>query len=129
MPPCPVMKMKTFERSSVRSRFERGTDGSTRPARTPDIAPTAQHTDAYKETARTGEDAEEVLDGYLVPAVVHLDVVSVEVECAPRAVVDTTWKLVARVARDVVREHEDDIGVGDAQPFHGAVPALDMSAL
>jgi hypothetical protein len=31
LPPCPVMYTKTFDRSSVRSLLERGTEGSTRP--------------------------------------------------------------------------------------------------
>lgn len=68
-----------------------------------------------------GEQADEVLDRDLVAAVVDLDVVAVQVEGAIGVVVDGAREGVARVAGHVVGEHEDDLGVRDAQALDGAV--------
>lgn len=70
----------------------------------------------------TGKDAEEVLDGHLIPPIVHLDVVAVEIEVAPPVGVHAAREGVAGVAGSVVGEHEDDVGVGDAEALDGAVP-------
>lgn len=72
---------------------------------------------------RTGEEAEECLDRDLLALVVDLDLVAVEVDLALRARVDGGGEGVARVARCVVGEHEDDLRVGNAEPLDGAVPA------
>lgn len=69
-----------------------------------------------------GEDAEKVFDSDFVPAVVDLDVGAVEVEGSAGVGVDAAGEFVAGVAGDVVGEHEDDVGVGDAEAFDGAVP-------
>ena len=38
--------------------------------------------------------------------------------------VDAGGKLVARVARDIVGQHEDDVGIWDAKALYGAVPEM-----
>ena len=56
-----------------------------------------------------------------IPAIIHLDVIAVEIERAVRVVVDGPGEGIARVARHVVRQHEDDLRVGDAEALDGAV--------
>jgi len=73
-----------------------------------------------------GQQPDEGLDGDLVAAVVDLDVVAVEVERAVGVVVDGAGEGVARVAGHVVGEHEDDLGVRDAEAFDGAVEGEDV---
>lgn len=68
-----------------------------------------------------GQQANEVLDGDFVAAVVDLDVVAVQVDGAVRVAVDGAGEGVARVAGHVVGKHEDDLGVGDAEALDGAV--------
>lgn len=67
------------------------------------------------------QQADEVLHRHLVPPVVHLDVVSVEIDGAVGVGVDGAGEGIARVAGHVVGEHEDDLRVGDAEPLDGAV--------
>ena len=70
-----------------------------------------------------GQDAQERRGGDLVPAVVHLDVVAVEVDRVVDVAEDAPREGVARVARHVVREHQDDALVGDAEALDRAVEA------
>lgn len=72
------------------------------------------------------QQPDEILHRHLVAAVIHLDVVAVEVEGAVGVVVHGAGEGVARVAGHVVREHEDDLGVGDPEPFDGAVEGEDV---
>lgn len=73
-----------------------------------------------------GKEADEGFDGDFVAAVVDLDVVAVEIEGAVGVVVDGAGEGVAGVAGHVVREHEDDLGVWDAEAFYGAVEGEDV---
>ena len=72
------------------------------------------------------QQPDEVLDRDLVAAVVDLDVVAVEIQRAVRVVVDGPREGVARVAGHVVRQHEDDLRVGDAESLYGAVEGEDV---
>lgn len=63
----------------------------------------------------------EVFDRDLVSSVVHLDVVAVQIHSAVGVGVDGAREGVARVAGHVVGQHEDDLGVRDAEALHGAV--------
>lgn len=67
------------------------------------------------------QQPDEVLHRDLVPAVVHLDVVAVQVERAVGVVVDGAREGVARVAGHVVGEHEEDLRVRDPEPLDRAV--------
>lgn len=73
-----------------------------------------------------GQQADKVLDGDLVAAVVDLDVVAVEVDGAIRVAVDGPGEGVAGVAGHVVGEHQDDLGVGDAEALDGSVHGEDI---
>ena len=64
---------------------------------------------------------DEILHRDLVTPVVDLDVVPVQVQGAVGVVEDGAGEGVARVARHVVREHEDDLRVWDAEALDGAV--------
>ena len=72
------------------------------------------------------EQPDEVLDGHLVAAVVDFDIGAVEVNGAVAIGVDGAGEGVARVAGHVVGEHEDDLGVGDAEALDGAVEGEDI---
>lgn len=72
------------------------------------------------------QEADEVLDGDFVAAVVDFDVGAVEVELARGVVEDAAREGVARVARHVVGEEEEDLRVRDAEPFDGAVEGEDV---
>ena len=80
MPPWPVMKTKTFDRSSDSKRFERGTEASTRPVNGEDHL---RRGFLWREAGLTCENAKEILHGDLVPAVVDLYVITIEVEGTP----------------------------------------------
>jgi hypothetical protein len=79
---------------------------------------------APKERAFTRQKTYKVLHGDLVSAIVDLDVVAVEVERVATVSKDAPGEMVARIAGHIVGEHEDDIRVGYAESFHGAVPAF-----
>ena len=76
-----------------------------------------------------GEKADEVFDCYFVAAVVDFDVVAVEIEGAVGVVVDGAGEGVAGVAGHVVREHEDDLRVWDAEAFDGTVEGEDIGEM
>lgn len=67
------------------------------------------------------QQAYEVLDRDFVPAIVDLDVVAVEVDSAVGVGVHGAGERITRVACHVVRQHEDDLGVWNAEALHGAV--------
>ena len=74
------------------------------------------------------EEAQEVGDGDVVAAVVDFDGGGVEVEGAGGGGgEDAGGEVVAGGAGDVVGEHEDDVGVWDAEAFDGAVPGCSSS--
>lgn len=75
---------------------------------------------------RTGEEAEEVVDGDLAPAVVDLDVLVVDVEGVVIEAEDLGGEDVARIARHVVGEHQDDVVVGDPEALHNVVDGEDV---
>lgn len=87
------------------------------------LAPRHLSTDAI------GQETDKILHRHLVPAIVHLDVVAVEIDGTVRVAVDCPGKGVARVAGHVVGEHEDDLGVGDAQPLDGSVYGQDIGEM
>lgn len=71
---------------------------------------------------RTCEQPNEILHGHLVATIIDFDVVAVEVEVPPRFGVNAPREFVARITRDVIGEHEDDVGVGDPETLYGTVP-------
>jgi hypothetical protein len=73
------------------------------------LAPTIRH------------EADEVFHCNLIPSVVHLDVVSVQVKGAIGVVEDGSREGVARVTGHVVRQHEDNLRVWDAEALDCAV--------
>lgn len=69
----------------------------------------------------TRQHSNKILHRDLVPPIIHLNVLSVQVQ-QPRSVVEHGgWKLVPRVAGDVVGEHENDVGVWDTEALDGAI--------
>lgn len=68
----------------------------------------------------------EVLHCDLVSSVVNLDVVSVQIEGAVSVVEHGSWEGVAWVAGHVVRQHEDDLRVGNAEALDCAVEREDV---
>lgn len=70
-----------------------------------------------------------ILNRHLIPAVIHLNVITVQIERAVRVVIHGAWEGVARVARHVVGEHEDDLRVGDPETFDGAVEREDVGEM
>ena len=72
------------------------------------------------------QQTNEILHRDLVPAIIHLDVIAVEIQRAIRIVVDCTGEGVARIAGHVVRQHEDDLRVGNSKPFDGSVQREDV---
>ena len=71
----------------------------------------------------TSQHSQEVLDRHFVSAVVHFDVVTVEVQLTTCIGVDASGEFVARIAGGVVREHENNIRIWDSQPLDGSVPS------
>ena len=70
-----------------------------------------------------------VLHGNLIPPIIHLDIVTIQINSPVRVAVYSTWKGIARVAGHVVGEHEDDLGVGDAETLDGSVHGEDVSEM
>lgn len=110
-------------RESVRRRLDAGVESGRRPARAREEQVSSAHQGGAQRAGRTREEAEEGLDRDLLALVVDLDAVAVQVDLAVGVRVDGAGERVARVARDVVGEHEDDLRVGDAEALDGAVPA------
>ena len=71
----------------------------------------------------TCQNADKVLDGDFIASIIDLNVVAVEIEVTAWLGVDTGRKLVARIARDIICQHKDDVGIWDAKALYGAVPA------
>lgn len=67
------------------------------------------------------QQANEILHRHLISPVIDLDIIAIKIECAVRVIVYRAGKRVARVARHVVRQHEDDLRVGDPKPLDGAI--------
>ena len=63
------------------------------------------------------QQPDEVLDGDFVPAVVNFHILAVQVQGPVGVVVDSAGEGVAGVAGHVIGEHEQDLRVGDSQPF------------
>jgi hypothetical protein len=70
----------------------------------------------------TCEQPNEVLHGHFVATIVYFDVIAVEVQMTTRFGVYAPGEFVARVTRDVIGEHENDIRVGDPETLYGAIP-------
>ena len=71
----------------------------------------------------TCQNADKVLDGDFIASIIDLDVVTVEIQVTAWLGIDTGGKLVARIARDIIGQHKDDVGIWDAKALYGAVPA------
>lgn len=69
---------------------------------------------------------DEVLHRHLVTAIVHLDVIAVEIDRAVCVAVDGAGEGVARVAGHVVGQHQNDLRVGDPESLDGAVQRQDI---
>jgi len=61
----------------------------------------------------TSEHPDEVLNSHFVAAIVNLDVVSIKIQMSSRIGVYAARKLISQVAGCIVREHQNDIRVGD----------------
>lgn len=72
------------------------------------------------------EQPNEVFHGDLVAPVIHLDVVTIQVNRAVCIGIDSARESVAWIAGHVVREHENDLTVGDAESLDGAVDGEDI---
>lgn len=67
----------------------------------------------------------EALDRDFISSIVHLDILSIQVELAISIGIDGTGERVAWVTRDVVGEHEDDLRVGNTKSLDCPVPSDD----
>lgn len=72
----------------------------------------------------TCQNPDEVLDGDFIASIIDLDVVTVEIQVTAWLGIDTGRKLVARIARDIIGQHKDDVGIWDAKALYGAVPVI-----
>ena len=70
----------------------------------------------------TCQDAKEVLYSDFIPAVVHFNVVPVQVDLMPRTRKHRTRKMISWVTSSVIGKHEDDIRVWNPETLHGPVP-------
>jgi hypothetical protein len=89
-----------------------------------DVAPLVRHQSlaAWHVLAHSVcHEPDEVLDCDFVSPVVHLDVVAVQVQGSVCVVVDGAGEGVARVACHVVRQHEDNLRVGNPETLDGTV--------
>jgi hypothetical protein len=117
-PPCPVMYTNTFDRSSVKSRFERGTDSSTRPA----ILFKTQIS-RKNPKARTCQYSYEVFYRHLIATIVYFNIVPIQIKTPACVCINTPRKLVSRIACCIISQHKDDIRIWYAQSFHCSIPA------
>lgn len=81
-----------------------------------------------RQEGRTRQHSYEVLDSNFISTIVHLYIITIQIEMTPRVRVHTSREFVPRVTRRIICEHEDDIGVRDAETFHCAIPALRQPA-
>ena len=77
------------------------------------------HHDSH--TMHTRQNSQEVLYRDLIAAIIDLDVISIQVQMPPRVAVDAARELITRIARGVIREHENDVRVGNAETLHRAI--------
>jgi hypothetical protein len=90
----------------VSRRFDRGTDGSTRPIHALHASVVSKNT---QKAERTSEQTQEILHRDFVPAIVNFDVLAIEVKCVAAICEHAAWEMVARIAGRIVGEHEDDV--------------------
>lgn len=69
----------------------------------------------------TCQQPDKVLDSNLITTIVDIDRVSIEINSAIVVVVDSASKLISRIAGDIIGQHKNNIGVGDAKPLDGAI--------
>ena len=70
----------------------------------------------------TCQETDKVLHSHFVTPVIDFDIVPIQIEVLSRIGVHVSGEFVAVVASRVIREHEDDVGVWDAQSLYGAIP-------
>lgn len=80
----------------------------------------------YIFTQSISQKPYEVLNCDFVSPIIYLNVVTVQIKRAVCIVVDGAWKRIARIAGHVVGQHEDNLGVGDAETLDGAVEGEDI---
>ena len=106
-----------LDRSSVKSRFVRGTEGSTRPKSQ------INHRKRGKKTrTSTCKETDKVLHSYFVTPVIDFDVIPIQIEALSWVGVHVTREFVTVVTSCVIRKHEDDIGVRDTETFYCSIP-------
>lgn len=106
-----------LDRSSVKSRFVRGTEGSTRPKSQ------INHREKGQKTRRsTCKETDKVLHGYFVTSVIYFDVIPIQIEALSWVGVYVAREFVTVVASCVIRKHEDNIGVRDTETFYCSIP-------
>ncbi|KAI6769197.1 hypothetical protein HG531_010301 [Fusarium graminearum] len=72
------------------------------------------------------QEANKVLDSDLIATVVHLNVVTVEINGAIGVAVDGSREGIAGIASHVIGKHEDDLGVGNTETLNGSVHGEDI---
>jgi hypothetical protein len=90
----------------VSRRFDRGTEGSTRPIHTY-IA--SGGLGKNQKAERTSQQTQEILHRDFVPAIVDFDVLAVEVECVAAVCKYAAGEVVARIAGRIIGKHKDDV--------------------
>lgn len=76
-----------------------------------------------------GEEADKIFHSDFVTTIVNFDIVAVQVHGSVRVAVDCAWKGVSRVAGHVIREHEDDLRVGNPKALYRSVHGKDIGEM
>lgn len=66
---------------------------------------------------------QEILNGNFITAVVHLDIVSVQIKITALICIHATGKLIPRVTGCIVGQHKNDVRIRYTKSFDRAVPA------
>ncbi|KAH3668060.1 hypothetical protein OGAPHI_001814 [Ogataea philodendri] len=74
-----------------------------------------------------GEQSDEILHGNFVSTVIHLDVVSVKFQLAVGIIVNEPGERISWVARHIVRQHQNDLRVRNAQSLDCSIHAQNVS--
>lgn len=75
----------------------------------------------------TSEHPNEILNSHFIATIVNLNVVTIKIQMSPRIGIYAARKLISQVTRRVIRQHQYNIRVGDAQSLHGSIPSEDHS--
>ena len=70
----------------------------------------------------TCEDPNKVLYRNLVATIINFNIVAIEIQMSTSIGVHASRKLVSKVTRRIIREHENNIGIWNAQSFDSSIP-------